>query len=65
MDRLDLQHQLWLYTLHNELFIAPIQNPQNVLDFGTGTGIWAIEVGMLDSRNSNFLSKQTSAHLLF
>jgi len=37
---------LWLYTLHNELFIAPIPNPQNILDIGTGTGIWAIEVGM-------------------
>jgi len=46
MDRLDLQHQLWLLTLHNELFLAPIQTPQNILDFGTGTGIWAIEVGV-------------------
>ena len=46
MDRLDLQHQLWLYTLRNELFTAPIQSPKNILDIGTGTGIWAIEVGM-------------------
>ncbi|KAG9242656.1 S-adenosyl-L-methionine-dependent methyltransferase [Calycina marina] len=44
MDRLDLQHQLWLYTLHNQLFTAPIESPKNILDFGTGTGIWAIEV---------------------
>jgi len=44
MDRLDLQHQLWLFTLNNELFNAPTQTPQNILDIGTGTGIWAIEV---------------------
>jgi SAM-dependent methyltransferase len=44
MERLDLQHQLWLLTLHNELFLAPIPAPRNVLDIGTGTGIWAIEL---------------------
>ncbi|EPE32627.1 S-adenosyl-L-methionine-dependent methyltransferase [Glarea lozoyensis ATCC 20868] len=43
MDRLDLQHQLWLLTLNDELHLAPIKNPQHVLDIGTGTGIWAIE----------------------
>jgi methylase of polypeptide subunit release factors len=40
----DLQHHLWKATLHGKLFLAPIKdNPQNVLDLGTGTGIWAIE----------------------
>ncbi|RDL34559.1 uncharacterized protein BP5553_07687 [Venustampulla echinocandica] len=43
MDRLDLQHQLWLITLYGKLYLAPICNPHNVLDIGTGTGIWAIE----------------------
>ncbi|KAH6675644.1 S-adenosyl-L-methionine-dependent methyltransferase [Halenospora varia] len=43
MDRLDLQHHLWLITLYDQLQLAPISNPQNVLDIGTGTGIWAIE----------------------
>lgn len=43
MDRLDLQHQLWMITLHDELFLAPIKNPKRALDIGTGTGIWAIE----------------------
>lgn len=27
--------------LHN----APLKNPQRILDLGTGTGIWAIEMG--------------------
>jgi len=41
--RLDLQHQLWLITLFDELNLAPVKNLHNVLDFGTGTGVWAIE----------------------
>jgi len=44
MDRLDLQHQLWLITLFDQLFMSPVKNPHNILDIGTGTGIWAIEV---------------------
>lgn len=31
--------------LENKLFIAPItDNPQNILDLGTGSGIWAMDV---------------------
>ena len=26
-------------------FFAPLKNPQRILDVGTGTGIWAIDVG--------------------
>lgn len=44
MDRLDLQHQLWVLTLHQELFLAPVKTLNDVLDIGTGTGIWAIEL---------------------
>ncbi|KAH8821322.1 S-adenosyl-L-methionine-dependent methyltransferase [Xylogone sp. PMI_703] len=42
-DRLDLQHHLFMLTLDGRLHLAPVKNPQMVLDFGTGTGIWAIE----------------------
>ena len=46
LDRLDLMHQLIRITMRNQLFFAPINetNPK-VLDVGTGTGIWAIEMG--------------------
>ena len=31
--------------LRGELYNAPIQsNPQNILDLGTGTGIWAMDI---------------------
>ncbi|OAL39817.1 hypothetical protein AYO20_00729 [Fonsecaea nubica] len=42
-ERLDLQHEIFLVAFHRKLFLAPIQRSmQEVLDLGTGTGIWAI-----------------------
>jgi methylase of polypeptide subunit release factors len=35
--------------LKGKLGMAPVENPQSVLDIGTGTGIWAIEYGMSGS----------------
>ncbi|KAH7403098.1 S-adenosyl-L-methionine-dependent methyltransferase [Cadophora sp. MPI-SDFR-AT-0126] len=44
-DRLDLLHHIFKLMLSGTLFIAPIPpNPQRVLDFGTGTGIWALDM---------------------
>ncbi|KAF5679188.1 methyltransferase [Fusarium heterosporum] len=44
-ERLDLQHNLWLLTLHGELGLSPKikESAKRVLDAGTGTGLWAIE----------------------
>lgn len=42
-DRLDLQHQM-LFMLFDGLHRAPLKNPQKILDIGTGTGIWALEM---------------------
>lgn len=39
----DLQHKAWELVLGNKLFMAPIGEAVDVLDIGTGTGIWAIE----------------------
>ena len=44
MDRLDLQHHLFLMTLGGQLHKAPLRpDIQYALDIGTGTGIWAID----------------------
>jgi len=45
-DRMDLSHHLYHLLLGGKLFLSPI-NPDNkrVLDVGTGTGIWAIDIG--------------------
>ncbi|KAL1987708.1 hypothetical protein VTN96DRAFT_2548 [Rasamsonia emersonii] len=42
-DRMDMWHHIYLLLLGGELYLAPIKNPQRVLDLGTGTGIWAIQ----------------------
>ncbi|KAF6786394.1 SAM-dependent methyltransferase [Colletotrichum musicola] len=42
-EGLDLQHYAKTLFFDNKLFLAPIgNNPQRVLDLGTGTGIWAM-----------------------
>lgn len=40
-------HEMVLTMMNRELFLAPIKNPQRVIDLGTGTGIWAMDFGML------------------
>ncbi|PNY24050.1 Uncharacterized protein TCAP_06010 [Tolypocladium capitatum] len=44
-ERLDMVHYAFYRALNNRLFLAPIDlNGLWVLDVGTGTGIWAIDV---------------------
>ena len=42
-DRMDLTHYEMMLLLENNLYLAPINHPQRVLDLGTGTGLWAID----------------------
>ncbi|KAG9495942.1 hypothetical protein J7337_012508 [Fusarium musae] len=42
-NRMDLVHHIYSLLLAGKLHTAPIDNPQRVLDLGTGTGIWAID----------------------
>ncbi|ESZ90061.1 hypothetical protein SBOR_9549 [Sclerotinia borealis F-4128] len=42
-DRMDLLHHVFNLVLDGKLYLAPVENPQRVLDVGTGTGIWAID----------------------
>ncbi|KAI5815293.1 methyltransferase [Pyronema omphalodes] len=44
-NRLDVHHEIFLLLLGRKLHLAPIgKNPQRILDVGTGTGIWAIDM---------------------
>lgn len=45
-DRLDLLHHMVMLVTNSKHFFAPLKNEEvkRVLDVGTGTGIWAIEV---------------------
>lgn len=43
-NRLDFQHRLSLCLEKGQLYLSPVRNPCEVLDIGTGTGIWAIEM---------------------
>ena len=44
----DLQHHLFQLTFGGGMFTAPIDRKKvhRILDAGTGTGIWAIDMGM-------------------
>lgn len=44
-ERLDMQHEIFLMTMNRQLYHSPLSKDgvQNVLDIGTGTGIWAID----------------------
>lgn len=45
-EREDMKHAMVVNLCGGRLHFAPIgDNPQNILDMGTGTGIWAIESG--------------------
>ncbi|KAH8896810.1 S-adenosyl-L-methionine-dependent methyltransferase [Thozetella sp. PMI_491] len=44
-NREDMKHALHMELTDGKLFLAPIgDNPQRIIDLGTGTGIWATEV---------------------
>ncbi|KAH7013798.1 S-adenosyl-L-methionine-dependent methyltransferase [Ilyonectria destructans] len=46
IEAFDVAHQWLTMMLDDELYAAPIgDNPQRILDVGTGTGIWAIDMG--------------------
>ncbi|KAG6093829.1 hypothetical protein E4U30_003974 [Claviceps sp. LM220 group G6] len=45
-SREDMKHVMLLMLTENKLFLSPVgDNPQKILDIGTGTGSWAIDVG--------------------
>ncbi|TDZ32712.1 Secondary metabolism regulator LAE1 [Colletotrichum trifolii] len=47
MDRLNLAHAMMVKAIGSRLYLAPVDmdKAHNILDIGTGTGIWAVEMG--------------------
>jgi ubiquinone/menaquinone biosynthesis C-methylase UbiE len=42
---MDLHHEIMLQIMKGDLHKAPIvRNPDRILDVGTGTGIWAVDM---------------------
>lgn len=43
---LDMHHQIFLKVLDGKLTLAPLDRdpPKRILDVGTGTGIWALDI---------------------
>lgn len=48
-SRLDLYHHIFLMMLGGGLYTAPLdkEKPHRILDVGTGTGIWAVDMADL------------------
>jgi hypothetical protein len=42
-EREDMKHAMVVNLCGGRLHYAPLDNPQNIIDLGTGTGIWAID----------------------
>jgi ubiquinone/menaquinone biosynthesis C-methylase UbiE len=45
MDRLEFQYEILKYAFFDRNYFAPLKTPKTILDVGTGTGNWAIEMG--------------------
>jgi len=43
-QRNNIQHAKFLLLLDGRLHLAPIKTPQKILDIGTGSGTWAIDM---------------------
>lgn len=40
---------IWILLMKGELYLAPVHRPKRILDLGTGTGIWAIDIAELET----------------
>ncbi|KAF4974549.1 hypothetical protein FZEAL_8573 [Fusarium zealandicum] len=43
-EGLDIAHHFMVMLKDDQLFLAPVKTPSKILDVGTGTGIWAIDM---------------------
>ncbi|KAH8704881.1 S-adenosyl-L-methionine-dependent methyltransferase [Talaromyces proteolyticus] len=47
LDRLDMLHHIWKEVNQSRLYISPLREPKHILDIGTGSGIWPIEMATI------------------
>lgn len=45
LERMDIEHHNQMLQLDGALHLAPLETPREILDLGTGTGIWAMDMG--------------------
>jgi hypothetical protein len=45
LDRLEYQYYLLKSVFGGKSYFAPLKDPRRILDIGTGTGSWAIDMG--------------------
>lgn len=60
-------HVAFNLTYGKKLFLSPVEKLENALDIGTGTGIWAIDLGKSQQKKSagsltDQQSQPTSTH---
>ncbi|KAJ5899528.1 hypothetical protein N7495_004272 [Penicillium taxi] len=47
LERMELQHHMCKLIFEEKIFFVPLEEPQQILDVGTGSGLWAIEMASL------------------
>lgn len=56
-EREYMKHALVLNLCKGRLHYAPLENPQSILDIGTGTGVWAIDSESLSKSSRHSLCR--------
>ena len=44
-QRMDIQYNALTFTFDEKLHFSPLEDPKRILDCGTGTGFWTMEMG--------------------
>lgn len=47
LNRMDIEHHNQRLQMSGALHLCPVEDPEEILDLGTGTGIWAIDMADL------------------